>query len=127
VFAEIFDGLRAFYSRKEGAASSPAFSAAMLLSFLFSVNLCTIAALLQALIYGHVTVGSWGVEHKGLVLVAGFLIAWGHITLSKRIGLYYRRGPVISTTWARPFVAYCILTVVLFIACMATTYLTRTV
>ena len=47
LFAEVFDGLRDFYTGTKGTTSAPAFTAAMLMSYLFSVNLASGVALLD--------------------------------------------------------------------------------
>jgi hypothetical protein len=123
VLGDIFDGLRDFYSRKEGPSTGPAFSAAMLLSFMFMVNLFSITSILDLLLHGHVMVVSWLLRYKAIVVLIGIVIAWGHVLLAKRSGLYYKTGPVRSATWHRSFIGCCVLTGLLFFASLTTAYI----
>jgi hypothetical protein len=125
VVTEVFDGLRAFYSRREGVGSAPAFSAAMLLAFLCGVNLLCIATLLDTMVHGHLTILPWLGRHRTVLVAFGIAIAWIHVNGAKRIGIYDRKGPALSTDWSRVFIRYCAATAVLFFASLLTAFLTR--
>lgn len=121
----VFDGLRDFYSRKEGINSSPAFSAAAALSFMFSLNAVSFATLLDFIVHGHAAIAGWFVQHKIVTIAAGGAVVWAHVVLAKRSGLYFRSGPALSASWTRAFIAYMLITFLSVVACIAAAYSTR--
>jgi hypothetical protein len=125
VIAEVFDGLRDYYSRQEGPRSSPGLSAAAALAALLSVNLITITTLVDVVLNRRATVPAWIVHHGLMCVAISLFLSWAHIAFAKRMGVYDRTGPPLSATWRRPFAVYCVITVLLLAGVFVAIGLTR--
>ena len=123
---ELFDGLRDFYSRHEGADSAPAFSAAMALSVLLCLNITTVSMIVDILVHGRLTIVDWMLGHKAVVVISASAIGWAHVAFAKRAGLYDKTGAPLSATWRWKFLSYCLITGVLAVASGVLAYLTVT-
>lgn len=126
MFAEMFDGLRGFYARAEGADSAPAFSAAMLLAFMCSVNTASLIIIFDLAVHGRLVFVSWMLGHKMIVIAGSVVIGIIHVAAAKRSGLYNRSGPALHTNWAQPFRWYCLITAILFGVGMVLAFSART-
>jgi uncharacterized membrane protein len=121
----MYDGLRGFYARREGDKSSPGFSAAMALSFMCSVNVMALLIIGDVLTNGRALLTGWIAAHPLLLVLFGIGVAWVHIRIGKRAGIYNRSGPAESGEWRRYFSGYAVFTVVAFAACLATALSSR--
>jgi hypothetical protein len=106
VYGDIFDGLRSYYEQREGIKSSPAFSAAMALSFIASLNLASAVILIDYLAGDRAWLGARLMENKLLVLGVGGVMAAVHVIGAKHTGLYTRLGPARRPAWKTMFLVY---------------------
>jgi hypothetical protein len=98
----------------------------MALAFLCNVNCFAEVGLWRVWMYGRPLIGALTVADKGAALLVAGLIAWGHVAYAKKRGLYHKTGPAMSAHWVRPFVTYCVLTVLMFVSVLLAAYLTGT-
>ena len=115
MYSEMYDGLRAFYAKKEGESSAPGFSAAMALSFLCNMNLISLPTICDYAISGQLRYVTWISQYKLLLVLSCVLVAWAHVVFGKHSGVYFRTGPAASLRWRRAFAIYAATTVALFI------------
>jgi hypothetical protein len=106
VYGDIFDGLRSYYEQHEGGKSSPAFSAAMALSFVACLNLASAVILVDHLSGDRVWLVARLLENKLLALGVGVLVAAAHVVGAKHAGLYTRLGPARRAAWKTMFIVY---------------------
>lgn len=125
MYLEIFDGLRAFYARKEGEHLSPAFSAAMALSIMLEINVVSLITICEFALFRSFTSIEWIVNHKALMVLAGITIGWLHVAVGKHTGIYHRKGPTQSPRWVRLWVVYTVLTLTGFVASLLLAFLAR--
>ncbi len=118
-YADLIDGARSYYAKKEGDNWAAAFSAAMFLSFLFIVNLSAITALIDLVMNGELAAVPWIDANKTkAVLVLGAICA-AHLYFSKISGVYDRRGGPRNPAWRGHMRVYIAATVCNFLLPLA--------
>jgi hypothetical protein len=119
-YADLIDGVRSHYARREGDDSSAAYGAVMALSTLFIANVYGAGFLLNELLNrGHVTLGPWIRSNRGVVILFAILVIAFHWLLAKQTGVYNRRGGPRAPLWAHRFRIYVWLTVCISLAPIA--------
>ena len=111
-YADLIDGVRSYYARREGDDGSAAFGAVMALSTLFIANVYGAGFLLNLLLHGgRFTLGPWVRANRGGVLLFAILVIASHWLLAKQTGVYDRRGAPRTSVWSRRMRIYVCLTV----------------
>lgn len=109
-YADLMDGVRSHYARREGDDWVAAFSAAMLMSLLLTLNISAFIIILDLLLHHELRVVSWIASNRGVVLPVPIAIAILHVLFAKTQGIYDRRGGPRSLSWARSLRIYVFLT-----------------
>jgi hypothetical protein len=106
-YADLMDGLRSYYARREGDNVSASFSAVALLSTLFIANISGTVFLTNELLHGGtMTLAPWILANRGAVVLVSLSIVALHWLLAKKTGVYGRRGAARAPDWARRFRVY---------------------
>jgi hypothetical protein len=106
-YADLIDGMRSYYARREGDDTSAAFGAVMALSTLFIANVSAAVMLLNELLHGgRMTLGPWIRSNRGVVVLFAVLVIGTHWLLAKRSGIFARHGAPRAPLWARRMRAY---------------------
>ena len=125
-YADLIDGVRSYYARREGDDSSAAFGAVMALSTLFIANVSGAVSLLNLLLHGgRYTLGPWVRANRGVVLLFAVLVIALHWLLAKQTGVYDRRGTPRAPVWSRRMRMYVCLTACTFFLPVAIVVLRR--
>jgi hypothetical protein len=119
VYIDIYDGLRSYYGRFPTRAGSAAYSAAMSLSFICCINVGSLLVLSDFMITGTQEFATRVFGNKLLLLGLGICIAWLHVFLGKKMGIYYLDGPPKSPGWKKYLLFYSGVSALMFLASIA--------
>lgn len=126
IYADLIDGVRSYYARREGDNSAASFSAAMLLSAILALNVVSATIFLDLALYRELRSATWVGAHRGLAALVPTGIAAAHLVFAKVAGVYNRRGSARTASWSGTLRVYVGATILLFvIALMAIGVVTR--
>jgi hypothetical protein len=89
VYAEMFDGLRSYYSRYESRRAAAGFHAAATLSFICCVAITAGVTVINYFVAGNI---DWSVqlfEYKAGLILCGVAVGYAHIQFGKHTGRYH--------------------------------------
>jgi hypothetical protein len=116
VYADLIDGARSYYARREGDDRSAVFAAVSLFSTLFIANISAVTILIDQLLHGgRYTLAPWVHANRQLIVLFAVLVVALHWLLAKRAGVYDRRGPARTSVWTRRLRIYVWLTAFTFL------------
>jgi hypothetical protein len=116
VYGDIYDGLRSYYACFPTRAGSAAYSAAMSLSFICCINVGSLLVIADLIVTGNQEFSIWFFGNKLLLIMIGISIAWLHVFLGKKAGIYYLSGPARCLGWKRYLVLYSAVSALMFLA-----------
>lgn len=119
-YADMMDGLRSYYAKREGDNSSAAISAALLLALLLAINVASILMLVDVAIHDELKIADWISDNRGVSFLIPAGIAAAHLAFAKVTGVYDRRGQASSPNWALAMKAYIAATATTFCAALLT-------
>jgi hypothetical protein len=125
MYSEVFDGLRAYYCGLPNRRSTAGFNSAATLSFIFGVNAASLVTVGDYLLTGNQNWSMRLFEYKGLILLFGGVIAYGHVLFGKHTGRYYSLEPAKSPRWKRYLFVYVCGSIALTLGTIILTVLTR--
>lgn len=106
MYAEIFDGLRGYYAMYENRRAAAGFHAAMTMSFICSINIGVIIALVDYFVNGNLSRSVAFFQNKILLILVGIGIAYAHVLFGKYTGRYDSVDPAKSSRWKRYLIVY---------------------
>lgn len=109
-YADLIDGLRSYYAQREGDNWVAPFSATLLVSLLFLINLAGIVALIDFAMDHNLSAVFWISEHRNYLLPIPVCVVLIHFAFAKMVGVYDRHGAARSIAWSRGLRTYVILT-----------------
>ena len=124
MYGEMFDGLRGYYCSFPGERKFAGFSAAMALSFLFNINLFSVAVL-SMFVSGRMDYLPRLAGNKILLLIAGTAIAVAHVQFAKATGRYTATDPPPSARWKWLLIVYGGITISLVVGAMMAVFASR--
>jgi hypothetical protein len=125
MYAEIFDGLRAYYARLPNRRNAAGFESAATLSFIFGANAASLLTVGDYLLNGN---QNWSMHlfgYKSLVLLFGCVVAYAHVLFGKHTGRYNSVEPARSSRWKRYLFVYVCASIALTLGTILLTVLTR--
>lgn len=125
MFAEMFDGLRSYYTSYESRRASAGFHAAASLSFVTNVAIASAMPLTDYALKGNINRASTFFEHKLMLLALGILIFYGHVLFAKRTGRYYSLDRTAPKHWKSYFALYCAGAAILLVAATGSAIVSR--
>jgi hypothetical protein len=125
MYAEIFDGLRAYYAGFPSRRATAGFNAAATLSFVFGANAASLLTVGDYLLNGNQKWSMHLFEYKSLFLLFGGVVACAHVLFGKHTGRYNSVEPARSSRWKRYLAIYVCCSVALTIGTIILTVLTR--
>lgn len=105
-YADLIDGVRSHYARREGDDWVASFSATMLLSALMGINVVSLTAGMDILLHQEFTLRIWSREYRAWTLIVAIGIAVLHVLFARYAGVYDRRGGPRSPSWGKRMRAY---------------------
>lgn len=114
-YADLIDGVRSHFAKKEGDDWAASFSSAMLFSALCAVNLLGALVLVDLALNGNLESVDW-LNSNRLALI-GIMIAIGalHLYFARVAGVYDRRGGPRFPGWQRRVKIYAAVTACNFV------------
>jgi hypothetical protein len=101
-YADLIDGARSYYARRERDDRSAAYAAVSLFSTLLIANVSAATILIDQLLHGgRYTLAPWVSANRLLIVLFAVLVVALHWLLAKRAGVYDRRGPARTSVWTR--------------------------
>ena len=110
-YADLIDGLRSYYAKREGDDWAAAFNAAMAAAVLFILNLSAVVMLVDLLINHDLKLVSWLTANRIVLVIISVTIAALHVCFAKLTGVYDRHGGPRNPSWASHLRAYITVTV----------------
>lgn len=120
-YVELLDGLRSHYARRERDDWAATFSAAMLLSMLFTLNVAAFVCLADLLLHSDVQSVVRIADEPTVIVSASLIVGALHVLLANQAGIFHRRGGPKSSTLASRMRRYLTLTVCNFTLALVAT------